>query len=155
MPANERRLLIILVLALAPAASFGFWGENLGLGITIAQRALRSDPWLDEPLQPTIEMPLDSLFATSAASARNPFLTAAEWRPVEAHRPAVTTVSVDESWPELDAIITFNGQPTAVIGGSPARPGEKTEGVEVLKIDGRRVLVKREEGSQWLYLTTP
>ena len=178
---REMRSFVVVLPLLLAAATIGFWGDGvIHSGSAPPIRTPGGEEWLAEPLPPTTldataRAVLDGqvLIAGPAAGA-SPFLTAAEARGARWLPPAgavgleslIAAPAAGGGGPALRAVISLDGQESVLIDptpgteqvlaeASPLRVGDRLAGLEILEISGQHVLVKGEEGHQWLHLSSP
>ncbi len=160
------RNLTAALLATFVPASFGFWGPTL---VAMPSAAPGPEPgserWLDVPIEPVRSDRDETDLGLSSTSTprRNPFLKAGEQgveyygaTPVAAPRtePAPRTESAPRvsAYPRLKAVVRVGGERVALLDDRIVRAGDRVAGVEVLRVEERRVLVRGAAGARWLEL---
>jgi hypothetical protein len=156
---HARPLAGALLAALVPA-SFGFWGAAL---VRLPDAAPGPEPgseaWLDHPIDPVRSariIPAVTRFAVEARGARrNPFLSAHEAQRfgiAAAHAPLPALQPQGDVYPRLQAVVRTDAGRVAILDGEVARAGDRVAGIEVVRVEKHRVLVRGAQGSRWLEL---
>jgi len=145
----------------AVVASFAFWGSAIAPsgGDGAGEIGFDGD-WLSQPIPPSLDLdsgPGGAAPLLSRHWGQNPFMDASEHVSFDGPLASVSGHMPDEvAGPglELHALIDTEGDRIALIDGIPVRVGEKAEGVLVVRIDGKRVLVDGADGRAWLELAS-